>query len=57
MYTRIMPFANWTDREIKQDLGIAEVSTKRNDKESAIVENFYSVADINSMQGAPCASS
>ena len=57
MYTRIMPFGNWTDREIKQDLGIAEVSAKRNDKESAIVENFYSVADINSMQGAPCASS
>lgn len=52
-----MPFGNWTDREIKQDLGIAEVSAKRNDKESAIVENFYSVADINSMQGAAFASS
>jgi hypothetical protein len=29
MYTRIVPFANCSDRNINEDLGKPEVSTKR----------------------------
>lgn len=47
-----MPFGNWTDRKINEDLGRPEVSTKRGENEHVVVERFYSITDIKSMQGA-----